>query len=129
MTDDAHDMGLIPLFIDSIAQGFAINCETFVLLPIDLVPALQGAVDVNGIDADKDIADDVFARDEVAAVLVAASEALPGLGAKALGPVRDRSISTHPTKDCPGCDGQNRGKLMTSTLSTAGIGDIGKEVG
>ena len=129
MTDDAHDMGLIALLIDSIAQGFAINCETFVLLPIDLVPALQGAVDVNGIDADKHIADDVFARDKVAAVFVTASEALPGLGAKAFGPVRDSSVSMHSAKDCPGCDGQNRGELMTSTLSAAGVGNIGKEVG
>ena len=129
MTDGAHDMGLIPLLIDSVAHGFAINSEAFVFLSIDLVPALQGAVEVNGLDADEHISDDGFARDEVAAVFVAASEALSGPGTKALSPVRYSSISAHSTKNCPGSDGQNRGKLMSSPLSATGVGDVGKEVG
>ena len=129
MTDDAHDVGLVPLLIDGVAHGLAVNGETFVLLTIEFIPALQGAVEVHRIDADKDIADDVLARDDAATVFVAAAEALPGLGAKALGPVRDSPVSTHPTEDCPGCDGQNRGKWMTSTLSAAGIGDIRKKLG
>lgn len=129
MTDDAHDVGLVPLLIDGVAHGLAVNGETFVLITIEFIAALQGAVEVHRIDTDKDIADDVLARDDVATVFVAAAEVLPGLGAKALGSVRDSPVSTHPTGGCPGCDGQNRGKWMTSTLSTAGIGDIRKNSG
>ena len=129
MAHDAHDVGLISLFIDGVAHGFAVNGEAFVLFPIELVPALQGAVEVKGIDADKDITDDVLAWDEIAAVFVAAAEALPGLGAKAFSPIRDSAVSTHATEDSPGCDGQDRGKLMASTLSATGVWDIGKEVG
>jgi hypothetical protein len=63
----------------------------------------------------QDLADYVLARDNVATAFVVAVETPPGLGAKALGPVRNSPVSTHPTEDCPGCDGQNRYKWMTST--------------
>ena len=118
MTDGAHDMGLIPLLIDSVAHGLAINSEAFVFLSIDLVPALQSAVEVSWIDADEHISDDGFARDEVAAVFVAASEALSGPGPKALRPIRYSSISAHSTKDGPGSDAQNRGKLMPDLIGS-----------
>ena len=129
MSDDTHDMGLMPLRIDGVAHGLTVYGETFVLIPIDFIPPLQGAVQIDGIDADKNIADDILTGDEVAALFTAAVEALPCLGAKALGPIRDGPVPPHPTQDCPGGDGQHRTKGMTSSLATAGIGDLAKETG
>ena len=58
MTDDAENMGLLPLFIDGIAHGFAVDCQAFVFLSVGLVPALQGSIEMYGIDPDQDIAED-----------------------------------------------------------------------
>jgi len=89
MSDDTHDMGLMPLRIDGVAHGLTVYGETFVLIPIGFIPPLQGAVQIDGIDADKNIADDILTGEEVAALFTAAVETLPCLGAKALGPIRD----------------------------------------
>jgi hypothetical protein len=44
MTDDAEHMGLMSLIVNGIAHGFAVYGKSFVLLSIELIPALQGAV-------------------------------------------------------------------------------------
>ncbi len=44
MTDDAQNMGLIPLIIDGVAHGFAVDGKSFVFLSVDFVPTLQGSV-------------------------------------------------------------------------------------
>jgi len=44
MTDDAENMGLMPLFIDGVAHGFAVDGQTFVFWGVGLVPALQGSI-------------------------------------------------------------------------------------
>lgn len=127
MTDDAHDMGLMTFIIDGVAHGLAVYGEAFVVLPIGSVPALKCAVEMHGIDADEDIPDDVLARDNAAAVFAAAAEALPGLLAKAFGPIRDGLVSAHPAQACPGGNGENRTEAMPSTLGAAGIRDTCKE--
>ena len=129
MTDDTHDMGLMPLRIDGVAHGFTVYGETFILLPIDVIPPLQGAVKIYGIDADEDISKDGEARNQVATLFAAAIEALSGFLAKAVGPIRDGPVPPHPTQDCPGSDGQHRTQGMTSSLATAGIADLAKETG
>ena len=40
MTDDAHDMGLMPLRIDGVAHGFTVYGETFILLLVDVIPTV-----------------------------------------------------------------------------------------
>lgn len=105
MTDDTHDMGLMTVIIDGVAHCLSINGQTLVLLAIDFVPALQGAVQMHGINADEHIADDVLAGYDVATVLVAATKTLPGLLAKALSPIRDGLVATHPTQGCAGGNG------------------------
>lgn len=129
MTDETHDMGLMALLINGIAHCLAVDCEAFVLLPVGFVPALQSAIEVDGTYTDKDIADNVLAWNHIAALFATAAEPLTRLGAKAIGPVRDGSVSAHATQDCSCCNGQHGGKSMTPPLGAAGIGDIGKEVG
>jgi len=40
MPEDAHDVSLIALIVDGVTHGIAINGQRFILLSIDLVPAL-----------------------------------------------------------------------------------------
>jgi len=105
MTDGAHDVSLIAEIVDSVAHGFTINCQAFVVLSIGVVPALKCAVQMPGFYADQDIADDGQARYGVALVLVAATETLPGLLSQSVGPIRDGQVAAHPTQDCAGGDG------------------------
>jgi len=44
MTDDAQNMALIPLIIDGVAHGFAVDGKTFVFLSVGFVPTLQALV-------------------------------------------------------------------------------------
>jgi hypothetical protein len=63
MADDAENMGLMSLIIDGVAHGLAVDGQTFVLLSIGLVPTLQGLVQLYGIDANQDLADNRFTGD------------------------------------------------------------------
>ena len=105
MTDDAENMGLMPLFIDGVAHGFAVDGQTFVFGSVGLVPALQGSIEMRWIDPDQDIPDDGLAGDEVTALFVAAAETLPGPLAETFGPISDRMVSAHPTQAGPGGNG------------------------
>lgn len=42
MTDCAHDVPLIAVIIDGLAHGLSINGQSFILLAIGLIPALEG---------------------------------------------------------------------------------------
>jgi len=129
MADDAHDMGLIALLVDGVAHRFAVDGEALVFFAIEFVPALQGAVEFHWIDADEQIADDVFARHEPTTLFATAAETLSRLGSEAFGPVRDGLVTAHPTQGCPGGDRQYGGKWMASSLGSTRVGDIGKKIG
>lgn len=128
MPDNAHDVDLITLFIDGVAHGFAVNGQAFVLLAIVLVPALQSAVEVIGIDADKNVADDIEARDVVALVTIPTPEAASGLLAEIVGPFPNGFVAAHSAKNGGGGDGKDRWQAMTPSLRTARIGNIFKKV-
>jgi hypothetical protein len=74
MADHAHDVNPVFLVVEGVAHGVAVDRQTVVVLAEDLIPALSGSVEVERIDADEDIAQDVFAGDEIASVLTAAAE-------------------------------------------------------
>ncbi len=78
MSDRAHDMNLMPLFVYGVAHGFAVNGQRIVIFAIFLIPFLHGAVDMDRIDTYQDIADGVEARRDVFVVLVSATKAFPG---------------------------------------------------
>src|SRR5271169_5325721 len=129
MADDAHDVGLISLIIESVAHRFTVNGQTFVLLGIGIVPALQGLVESLGIDADQEISDDIFTGDHITAVFSTAAETLPGLGAKALSPIGDGLIAPHATQNGSSGNTQNGGQRVPSSLGATRIGDRSKEMG
>ena len=86
MTDGAHDVGLMTLLIEGIAHGLAVDGETFILCAIHFVPAPKSAVQMCRIDTDQHIAQDKLAWHVVVALFPTATEALPRLGAQAVGP-------------------------------------------
>jgi len=127
MAEDAENMGLMPLIIDGVAHGLAVDGKTFVLLSVGFVPTLQGSVQLYGIDANQDIADNRFTGDDVTALVKTAAETLPGIFAEAFGPIGDGAVSAHATQTRPGDNGQNHGESMTTALAAAGIGDFGEK--
>ena len=77
MTDHAHDMSLMTFFINGIAHGLAVYGQSLIFLAVRfLVPALKGKVQMYGIDADHDIANDGEAGDDVATLFATAVETL-----------------------------------------------------
>ena len=129
MSDGAQNVDLTPVVIDGVAHRFSVNGGTFVRLRVGGVPAVQRAVEPLGLDAHEDISNDVKAGDDVAAVLVATAEPLPGFGTEAFGPIVLRLVSAHSAQHGCGGKGQNRSEWMASTLCAARVGDIGKEMG
>ncbi len=127
MADDAKNMGLMSLIIDGVAHGFAVNGKTFVLLSVGFVPTLQGSVQLCGIDANQDIADDRLTGDDVTLLDKTAAEAAPGIFTEAFGPIGDGAVTAHATQASSGDNGQNRGESMPSALGSARIGDFGKK--
>jgi len=86
-------MRRVTLVVERIAQGLAVDSQTFIFPGVDFVPASQGAVQLCGHDADQDIADDVFTGHDITAPFAAAPEALSGLLPETFGPVGDRPVA------------------------------------
>jgi len=124
MPDNAHDVDLIALFINGVAHGLAVNGQAFVLLAIALVPSLQDAIEVFGIDADKNIADDIEARHVIALVAVTAVKTASGVLAEVVGPFPNGFVAPHAAENGSGGDGKDRGQAMASSLGAARIGDV-----
>ena len=120
-------MCLIPLIVDSVAHGLAVEGKTFVMLGIGFVPVLQSSVQMDGIDPDQNITDDVFAGDNIVVVGITAAETLPGIFVEAFGPIGDCPVSAHSTQAGPGGNGQDCGKSMPSPLSSTRIGYFGEK--
>ena len=91
-------MRLIALIVNGVAHGFSINGQAFVLLAIGLVPALECAVEMDGVHTDEHITDDGQARYDVVLILESAGEPSSGLLPKAFSPIRDGQIAAHSTQ-------------------------------
>jgi hypothetical protein len=50
MTDDAKNMSLMPLIVNGVTHGLAVDGETFVFFKVGFIPALQGSVKMDWID-------------------------------------------------------------------------------
>jgi len=93
MPDNAHDVGLTTFVVNCVAHDFSVNGKAFILLAVYFIPALQGTVEMHGIDSNDYVADDRKAWHDVAVVYKSTTKSLPGLLTKALGPIRDGLIA------------------------------------
>src|SRR5664279_3271113 len=127
MTDDAHHMRWMTLCVEGVAHRLAIDGEALILARVDFVPALQGAVQRGGGDADQDIAEDVLTGHHVTAPLATAPEALAGFLPETLRPVGDGSVTAHTAEDGSRGNAQYGGEAMSPSLGAARIGDLREE--
>ena len=128
MTNGTHDVGLTALIVDRIAHGLAIDGKTFVRCSVCLVPSLQGTIQLRGIDTDKDVAYDVLAGYDMAAVFETAAKTSAGFGTEAVSPFGYSLISAHSAQYRAGGDCQNSGKSVAPSLGAAGIGNVGEKL-
>ncbi len=117
VADSAHDVGLTALLINGVAHGFAVDRKTLVLFAIGFVPALQGRVDLPWVDTDQDISYDVLAGHDIAAMFTATPETFTCLLTEAVGPILYGPVTSHAAKNCSGCNGQDGGDTMSTTLN------------
>ena len=89
-----------------------------------VVPALQGAVELGGIDAHQYVADDGLAGHGEAP----ASEAFPGARGQVLGPLGHGLVAAHAAQGGPGGDAQHGGQGMAPSLAAAGVVDVGEKL-
>lgn len=130
MTDEAEDVPLPAVFIQGVVHRLAVDGQTLILAGIGFIPALQCAIQFNGVGADEHIADDELAGDEKAAVFVAtASQAPAGFLTQALDSVGDGVVAAHATQDGAGGQGQNGPEVVPASFGAAGIGNVGEKCG
>ena len=128
MAYSTHDMGLVAFFINGAAHGFAVNCETLILLGVGLVPALKGTIQIHRVNPDENITDNREAWDYKATLFTAAVETFSGLLAKTVCPIGDGLISTHSTQYCPCGNGKHCGNRMSAALSASWIRNVCEEI-
>ena len=57
MTDDTHDVHLLALLVDGVAQRLAVDGQRLVGRAVLVVPALERTIELRGVDADEEGAD------------------------------------------------------------------------
>ena len=129
MAEDTHDVGLMAVPVDGVAHRFAVDGQAVIVPAIDCVPPLPGAVELGRVDADENIADDVFTGHQVVTAAAPAAEALARRGRQVVGPLGDGLVPAHAAQDRAGGDGQHRWQRVAPSLAAARIGDVGKEIG
>ena len=115
--------------VDGVAHGLAVDGEGVVRVAVRGVEALQGAVELVGIDAHEHVADDELARHLVAAAAVPAAEPLAGARRQVGGPLGHGLVAACAAQRGAGGDGQHHGQRMTPALATARVVDVDEEVG
>jgi len=123
VADSAEDVGLaraVSVFGDGVAQGLAVDGQRLVAGAVGLVPALQGAVELAGVDAAEHIADDGLARHGAASAAAAAADSLPGLLGQVPAPLGPGPVPPHAAPGCAGGQAEPAGPWMAPPLAAAG---------
>ena len=94
MPDDTHDMRLLAVVVNGVAQRLAIDGERLVVPAVLLVPALQRAVELCGVDADQEGADGGQAWGLAHPVAPPDTEPFEGFMAKGIDPFPNRLVAT-----------------------------------
>ena len=115
------------VLVDGVAQGLAIDGQDLVVGAVGVVPALQGAVELGGVDAHQHVADDGLAGHGVEPVVASAAEAFAGALGQVVGPLGHGLVAAHAAQGGGGGDGEHGGQGMAPPLAAAGIVDVGEE--
>lgn len=123
MPDYAHDVCLMPRFIDGIFHGLAIHRQRVVLHPPCLIPGIKRPIQCVRFNADQAIANDEFTGDDIASLPTPATKAFAGFLTQGIGPVRDRFIAAHAAQRRARSDAQYDRQTMAYSMNTARIGN------
>ena len=115
--------------IDGVAHGLAVDGDGVADIAAGGVEALQGAVELVGVDAHQHVADDVFAGHLVAAAAVPAAEPLAGARRQVGGPFGHGLVAARAAQRGAGGDGEHDGQRMAPALAAARVVEVGEVVG
>ena len=128
VADHAHNMSLMVVLIKRVAHRFAVDGQGGVLLSERLIVALESLIEISRVDANHDIANDEFARDDVVGIDTPAAKSLAGFRRETLSPVGHGLVAAHATEGGATNNGQDARQRVASSLGAAWIGDVGKEI-
>ena len=120
-------LGLVP--VDGVAHGLAVDGDGLAAVAAFGVEALQGAVELVGVDAHEDVADDELAGHLVAAAAVPAAEPLAGARGQVRGPLGHGLVAARAAQRRAGGDGEHDGQRVAAALAASRVVDVGEEVG
>ena len=115
--------------VDGVAHGLAVNGNGLVVDAAVGVEALQGEVELGGVDAHQDVADDVLAGRLVATAAAPAAEPLTGARGQVLGPLGHGLVAARPAQRGAGGEGEHDRQRVAPALAAAGVVDVGEVVG
>ena len=115
--------------IDGVAHGLAVDGDGGGGAAAGGVEAPQGAVELVGVDAHQDVADDVLAGHLVAAAAVPAAEPLAGARRQVGGPFGHGLVAARAAQRGAGGDGEHHRQRMAPALAAARVVDVGEVVG
>ncbi len=128
MADGAHDVGLMGLFIDGVAHGFAINRQTLVDLTVLGIPSTQRLIELLGVNADQGVADDGQTRYLINPMAFSATESTACFLAQLLGTNRNILVAAHAAQHGGGSHRQYAGQRMFSALATTKISNLREKI-
>ena len=129
MSDDTHDMRLFAVVVDGVAQRLAVDGERLVIPTVLLVPVLQRAVELLGVDADQDGAHGGPARGLAHPVAAPDTEPFEGFVAQRLDPFPNRFVAARTAQRCGGGEREDAGQGMAPPLAGARVIDGVEEIG
>ena len=115
--------------VDGVAHGLAVDGDGLAVVAAGGVEALQGAIELVGVDAHQDVADDELAGHLVAAAAVPAPEPLAGARGQVVGPLGHGLVAARAAQRGAGGDGEHHGQRVAPALAAAGVVDVGEAVG
>ncbi len=120
-------LGLVP--VDGVAHRLAVDGDGLAVVAAGGVEALQGAVELGGLDAHQDVADDELAGHLVATAAAPAAEPLAGARRQVGGPLGHGLVAARAAQRGTGRDGEHDRQRMAAALAAARVVDVEEAVG
>ena len=114
---------------DGVAHGLAVDGDGLAVGAAGGVEALQGAVELGGVDAHQHVADDVLAGHLAAAAAAPAAEPLAGARGQVGGPLGHGLVAARAAQRGAGGEGEHDRQRVAPALAAAGVVDIEEAVG
>ena len=119
MPDDTHDMRLLAFVVDGVAQRLAVDGERLVVPAVLLVPALQRAVELFGVDADQEGTDGGLARGLADPIAQPDPEPFEGFVPERIDPFPNRLVAACAAQRRGGRKREGAGQGMAPPLAGA----------